>query len=321
MHFPWKSKNRGCKYLDLFRRRRRWRCWKSQGKLVYWMKRGSKYWRFCLVRSFCINQPQVSYYPRWHAGSGTRRGGTLRKKSYSKHLNCIVFQNFDYQSSSISSWTPSPFSNPKSPPPAPPQAKEPSVVAFRGGLGAPVTQGARGWLYNGTHHLQPTKHLTQLHTREGVPPDSSLWKIRNLRSFPSNPCKTFPTIQLPHYFPGRHGLLLISSFVYVKLCFVHVVCPLCVHPLSHFVLLLFCLLLYFVCGLAWSPLPHNERSPTHQVVLFRGRKHKRLLGRLHLIPIREAAPNFLSPPTAGPYLLVMRTSDMAASFHLLLTFL
>ena len=156
------------KYHDLSRRRRRWRCWKSQGKLVYWMKRGSKYWRFCLVRSFCINQPQVSYYPRWHAGSGTRRGGTLRKKHYSKHLNCIVLSSKTiinkadhFQALALDS---PPFSNPKSPPP---QAKEPSVVAFRGGLGAPVTQGARGWLYNGTHHPQPTKHLTQLHTREG----------------------------------------------------------------------------------------------------------------------------------------------------------
>ena len=169
MHFPWKSKNRGCKYLDLFRRRRRWRCWKSQGKLVYWMKRGSKYWRFCLVRSFCINQPQVSYYPRWHAGSGTRRGGTLRKKAFFQSILIvlssitIIIKADHFQALALNS---SPFSNPKSQSP-PPQAKEPSVVAFRGGLGAPVTQGARGWLYNGTHHPQPTKHLTQLHTREG----------------------------------------------------------------------------------------------------------------------------------------------------------
>lgn len=31
-------------------------------------------------------------------------------------------------------------------------------------------------------------------------------------------------------------------------------------------------------------------------------------------------PTSYDPPTAGPYLLVMRTSDMAASFHLLVTF-
>ena len=124
MHLPWKSKNRGCTYLDLFRRRRRWRCWKSQGKLVYWMKRGSKYWRFCLVRSFCINQPQVSYYPRWHAGSGTRRGGTLRKKAFFQSILIvlssitIIIKADHFQALALNS---SPFSNPKSQSPPPRQ--------------------------------------------------------------------------------------------------------------------------------------------------------------------------------------------------------
>ena len=207
------------------------------------MKRGSKYWRFCLVRSFCINQPQVSYYPRWHAGSGTRRGGTLRKKHYSKHLNCIVLSSKTiiikadhFQALALNS---SPFSNPKSQSPPPGKGAVCGCVQRRSWS----SSHARGPRLIIQWHSSPPTHKTSNSVTHkggrGVPTDSSLWKIGDLCSLSSKPCKThFP--RAPWSSPDFILCICQSWFcTYCLSCFCSSTFPFCL--ITHLSAFVFCL--------------------------------------------------------------------------------
>ena len=187
------------------------------------MKRGSKYWRFCLVRSFCINQPQVSYYPRWHAGSGTRRGGTLRKKHYSKHLNCIVLSSKTiiikadhFQALALN---PSPFSNPKSQSPPPGKGAVCGCVQRRS-WSSSHARGPR--LIIQWHSSPPTHKTSNSVTHKGGVPTKSLKDWGPVLSFFQTLQNTFS--QGTMVFSWFHLLylsILVLYILFVLFLFIH----------------------------------------------------------------------------------------------------